>query len=206
MKINEPELSSFPAILRYLLHMKHFLLDLGGVVFQSTGRSNQLIQWDIITRLNHQFGYALNVGQDRFPTFMEHYCRLSGQTLNGPDFLKAVFDTLDFNAPLVAFLQSLGSIYIVSDNYRENIAYISQRYRFADWSEKQFYSFDFAMIKEETGFFPRLLQDLDLPAEELLLIDDSPRKLASAKEVGIAGIQFQTNEQTFSAVNKHLGR
>lgn len=178
--------------------MKNILLDLGGVVFQSTGTSNERIHWDVITKLNYRYGHQLNVGEDLFGAFMQDYNAMTAQQLSGDAFLKAVFDTLAFNHELVNFLQKSWPIYILSDNYRENIAYISQRYHFDRYFERQFYSFDFALTKENPEIFRKVLQELDMSAEDFIFIDDSPHKLDSALAVGMKGIQFQDNAQLFA--------
>ena len=110
-------------------------------------------------------------------------------------FLEGVFDTLIFNADLVQLLSQIGDIIIVSDNYRENIEYISERYHFSDWAVHQIYSFDYQLEKANPLFFEKLLQELDYDSDELLFIDDSPRKIESAQKHGIKGIVFHNNEQ-----------
>jgi HAD superfamily hydrolase (TIGR01509 family) len=182
----------------YVYRMKNILLDLGGVVFQSTGISNERIHWDIITQLNHRYGHQLNIGEDLFATFMRDYNALTAQQLSGQEFLEAVFDTLAFNHELVDFLQKSYPINILSDNYRENIAYISQRYHFDRYFKRQFYSFDFALTKNDPEIFRKVIQALDVPAEDFIFIDDSPRKLDSALAVGLKGIQFRDNAQFFA--------
>ncbi len=182
----------------YIYQMQNILLDLGGVVFQSTGTSNERIHWDVITQLNYRYGHQLNVGEDLFGAFMQDYNEMTAQQLSGDAFLKAVFDTLSFNQELVDFLQKSYPIYILSDNYRENIAYISQRYHFERYFERQFYSFDFALTKEDPEIFRKVLQALNMPAEDFTFIDDSPHKLDSASAVGMKGILFQDNEQLFA--------
>ncbi len=177
--------------------MTTILLDLGGVVFQSTGRSNATIDWAAITELNHRYGHALNIGEDQFPAFMADYNRMTQQQLTGADFLKAVFDTLEMNTELVETLRAKYEIVIVSDNYRENIAYISQRYAFHEWAAQQIYSYDYAMVKGDRAFFQRLLTEVDRATDDLLLIDDSPKKLQSALDCGIKGILFRNNELVF---------
>ena len=167
------------------------LLDLGGVVFQSTGVSNDQIKWDIISRLNHVYGSMLNKGANAFPDFMKDYNDLSGQALSGDSFLRLVFDTLQFNKTLVDSLKTDYRIIIVSDNYRENITYISERYQFKNWSEAQFYSFDFELEKSDEAFFPKLLSDIWLKPGQTVLIDDSPHKLEMAEKAGIKPILFQ---------------
>ncbi len=175
--------------------IKAVLLDLGGVVFQSTGISNEKINWTVISQLNEKYGYELNVGQDKFPDFLKEYNEHTKQDLEGQTFLKAVFDTLEINQTLINLLSSRFEIIIVSDNYRENINYISERYQFSKWAKQQIYSFDYEMVKENPNFFIRLLKEVDIKAEELLFIDDSIKKLESANKVGIKGILYKNNEQ-----------
>lgn len=182
------------------------LLDLGGVVFQSTGQSNATINWEVISALNYRYGHDLNIGQDLFSEFMSSYNQRTGQSLVGAEFLKAIFDTLIFNADLVEYLGKIAPIIIVSDNYRENIEYISERYRFKDWASREIYSFDYELEKADHAFFPKLLTEIDIPAEDLLFIDDSPHKLASAARVGIPGIRFQNNAQLMVEVDAFFGR
>ncbi len=177
--------------------MKHILLDLGGVVFQSVGRSNARINWPVITALNVQYGHQLNLGEDVFPAFLAAYNEQTSQSLSGPAFLESVFDTLEINQPLLDFLQPLGPIYILSDNYRENIEYIAERYRFGDWAVEQFYSYGFGRTKEDPELFRQVVQRMDVPLKELIFIDDSPRKLAVARTCGIRSIQFRDNAQLF---------
>lgn len=173
------------------------LLDLGGVVFQSTGNSTKHIDWKIITELNHIYGYDLNIGEDRFPDFMVDYNQLTAQKLTGDQFLKNLFDTLKINQELIEIVQEYGDIIIVSDNYKENIDYISKRYDFKSWAVAQVYSYNFKMQKSNPLFFEELLSNFkELDQRKLVLIDDSLSKLNSAKQNGIAGIHYQSNQQT----------
>ena len=175
---------------------KIILLDLGGVVFQSTGVSNSKIDWAIISALNNKYGYDLNVGKNKFPDFLKEYNELTKQHLTGKEFLKEVFDTLEINLELIKMLKEQSEIIIVSDNYRENIEYISNRYDFKSWAKKQIYSFDYKMEKSNPEFFKTLVVELsDYKAEEMLFIDDSIRKIESAAKNGINGILYKNNEQ-----------
>lgn len=172
------------------------LLDLGGVVFQSTGVSNARIDWTTISQLNHKYGHDLNIGKDVYPDFLAEYNALTAQSLSPDGFLKEVFDTLEINTQLIELAGKYGDIVIVSDNYRENIAYISERYRFSDWATRQIYSFDYELVKADHGFFARLLQEIDgYTPDQMILIDDSPEKIASAGRHGIRGILYRSNEE-----------
>lgn len=172
------------------------LLDLGGVVFQSAGRSNDLINWDTIWILNQKYGAEMDLGKRAFPDFLLEYNSLTRQNLNADKFLKYLYDTLDFNQELIDLIGKDRDIIIVSDNYKENIQYISNRYDFAGWSIKQIYSFDYKMYKSNPQFFKRLLKEIkQYHVNELIFIDDSKSKLESAAINGINGILYQTNEQ-----------
>lgn len=180
---------------------KIFLLDLGGVVFQLAGKSNASINWKIIWELNSKHGAAMDLGGNGYKDFLLEYNRLTNQSLEGETFLERVFNTLDFNKELVDFLKERRDIIIVSDNYRENINYISKRYDFASWSIKQFYSFDYKMYKSNPDFFKQLLLDTkEYEIEDLLLIDDSESKINSAAQNGIKGILYKNNEQIKEAL------
>ena len=60
------------------------------------------------------------------------------------------------------------------------------------------------MEKANPLFFQRLLDDLTYSKEEIIYIDDSPRKLNSAKKSGILGILYSSNEQVKIALSKLL--
>jgi len=179
------------------------LLDLGGVVFQSTGISNEKIHWQLISQLNHKYGHELNIGKDLFSDFLLEYNDQSDQNLSGKEFLKCVFDTLEINRELIEFIGSRSQIIIVSDNYRENIEYISKRYKFHQWAIGQIYSFDYKMVKSNPLFFEKLKAELSMYSiDQMIFIDDSPEKLKSAAQSGIKGLLFQNNEQIISELKE----
>ncbi|MEM7374623.1 MAG: HAD-IA family hydrolase [Bacteroidota bacterium] len=176
------------------------LLDLGGVVFQSTGQSNETIDWSIISQLNQQYGHQLNLGADVFEEFIRQYQQKTQVFIDGQEFLKQVFDTLDFNHSLVDRLGQNFPICILSDNYRENITYISQRYQFSEWSARQFYSYEYGITKSDPALFRTVLAALKLMPSQVLFIDDYAPHIQTAAKLGIRGIQFANNEQVFDAL------
>ncbi len=112
--------------------------------------------------------------------------------------MQAVFDTLEINQALIDWLRQRSEIIIVSDNYRENRAYISERYPFRQWASQQIYSFDYHMVKADPRFFAKLKEDLsDASIEDMIFIDDSIHKIESAAQHGIRGILYTSNEQLF---------
>ena len=186
---------------------KIILLDLGGVVFQSRGISNDNIDWDIIWKLNKKYGPGMDLGGPAFIDFLEEYNTSTKQQLKKQEFLKGVFDTLHFNKELIEFLKGYGDIVIVSDNYPENIEYISKRYNFEDWSIAQFYSFTYKMYKSNPEFFARLLKDLkEYEVDDMIFIDDSKSKIESAKKNSIKGILYLNNHQLKEDLKKMISK
>lgn len=167
------------------------LLDLGGVTFQATGTSNELIDWSEVSPLNRKYGGGLSTGEVPLSTFLAEYNAATNQGLGEQEFLEAIWDTLEMNTELVDYLKTRYSIIIVSDNYRENIEYMAKRFDFDSWASQQIYSYDYGILKEEPAFFERLIKDLPYAPEELTLIDDSPHKLAAAATVGIKGVLYR---------------
>jgi putative hydrolase of the HAD superfamily len=135
---------------------------------------------------------------------MEAYNRKSEQRLTGEAFLETVFDSLEFNRPLVDKLKKLAPIIIASDNYRENIEYISRRFHFDSWSIAQYYSFELQIFKSDVSFFQILLKDLDCTASDLLFIDDDPNNILTAESMGINGLIFKNNAQLFNELERYF--
>jgi HAD superfamily hydrolase (TIGR01509 family) len=180
------------------------LLDLGGVVFQSIGNSNQIINWKVITKLNYKYGYELNTGKEVFPDFLSDYNAITNQTLTGHQFLESVFNTLKLNDELIKYLRENYDIVIVSDNYKENIKYISKRFNFENWTIMQLYSFDYQMIKSNPLFFAEILNALsEYSKEEMIFIDDSQNNIKSAALHGIRGVLFKNNAQVQKDLRTH---
>lgn len=176
-------------------HYKHVLLDLRGVVFQSTGISNRIIQWDIISQLNERYGHQLNIGEDLFSPFILDYNKMTDQQMSGQLFLEEIWNTLKFNRELVDFLNSSFEVHILSDNYRENIEYMTERFSIPSWSKSQFYSFENGLTKMDAALFEKVLAKLNLMPDEIFLVDDSPGKIQTADSCGIAGILYLDNAQ-----------
>ncbi len=171
------------------------LLDLGGVTFGSTGINIPGIEWKIISELNYKYGSEMCVGKNVFPEFMKEYNSRMNLDWSGEKFLVEIWKTLTFNNELVYDVLAGYDIYIASDNYKENIDYISPIYKFSEWSIKQYMSCDLKCEKGNILFWKKLLEDINIPASKLLLIDDSDYKLEAAAQVGIRGLLYKDNSQ-----------
>ncbi len=83
-------------------------------------------------------------------------------------------------------------------------------YREVPWIKELLSSFDglvfsgpIGLVKPDKNIFEHLLKQFDLKAEECLFIDDAPRNLEGAKQVGIQGCLFDGDSQK---LRKYLER
>ncbi len=58
-----------------------------------------------------------------------------------------------------------------------------------------FTSFDIGKIKREKGAFDKIINDLKVKPEEIVLIDDHPKNIDNAKSIGIKTIKFENFDQ-----------
>jgi len=182
------------------------LLDLGGVVFTASGSYNSKIDWHIINELNEVYAHDLNLGKDVFPDFLNAYNQKTDEGLDGNEFLDNLFSTIAFNEELVSFAKAHFRIFIVSDNYRENIQFINQKYGLDSWAEKQFYSYDLGSVKEDEIFFQKLISELNDPIDQMVFVDDSPMKIISAQKNGVKSILHTDNNHTIDQLQQFLNR
>lgn len=169
------------------------LLDLGGVVLQPNQLPNSCINWKIINQLNTKYESG---DKYTFSELHQEHNKLTAQQLSHDEFLSEIFKTLQVNTELIEIISNNFDIFIVSDNYKESVRYISEKYGFEEWSIKQIYSYDYKLVKSNPEFFIKLLQDnQEYDREDFILIDDSITKIESAASTGIKGILYQNNEQ-----------
>lgn len=179
------------------------LLDLGGVVFDYRGKQSPTINWDIVLELNSTFS-GLSLGKDTLDSYLHEYNTRTSQALSKREFLDDIWDTIEYNEELVRWLQRHFSIYILSDNYRENIEYVTERFNLDSWSEAAYYSYQFGMTKASPELFRQVIKRIGRPATDFIFVDDSDYKLETAAQVGLRGVKHVDNESTIAALEKLL--
>ena len=178
------------------------LLDLGGVALQPSELIGKKINWKIINELNAKYEAGL---QYTFLDLISEHNTLTTQSLSEKEFVTEVFKTLQLNKELIAIVSHYADIIIVSDNYKESVAYMLDRFNFEKWSIKQIYSYEYKMVKSNPDFFKKFLRENpEYDAKDLILIDDSETKLESASKSGIKGILYTNNDQTKTTLEELL--
>ena len=187
-----------------MIEKKVILLDLGGVFFHFDRIPNEKMNWKVISKLNEKYEDTLNRGEYKLSDYVEEYNNITEQYLSSYEFLKYAFDTSEINMELIDALTCDREIVIVSDACQEVYDYITGRYNLRSWSTQQIYSFQYKMIKSNPIFFNTLLSALsEYSKENMVFIDDHPRKIASAKTHNIKTILFENNEQTLKELKDY---
>ena len=68
-----------------------------------------------------------------------------------------------------------------------------------------FFSYDLRVAKPEPAYFSSILERLDLPAEEVLFVDDSAANVDAARSVGLAAEVWSYREE-LGSLRGHLAR
>lgn len=104
------------------------------------------------------------------------------------------------------FAGGIPEIVIVSDHIHERINEVKANHPdvFRIMSDC-FWSCDLGMIKEDEGFFPKLLESLEVEPDQVLFIDDSRVNIHAALKNGIHGIIFNNAQQLETALRESYG-
>lgn len=81
---------------------------------------------------------------------------------------------------------NITKMYLVSDNVKERIPYIKENRRDVwDLFDGHIFSCDLGMIKQDEGFFEKVLAMTNTNPEDVVYIDDWQKNLDAAKKAGI---------------------
>ena len=95
-------------------------------------------------------------------------------------------DVVDEMVALVRDVRAGGTpVHLVTNQNDVRAAYLRKELGYDDLFDRLFVSCELGLTKREAGFFDRVVRELGVPAEELLLVDDSAEHVASAREAGL---------------------
>ena len=126
---------------------------------------------------------------------IEHY----GWSISVDEAKKIVrenFTEIDGTRPIAERLKEQGfRLGLLSVNAKEWVDHCEKEFDFHKLFDSHMYSFEVALCKPEKKAFQLMLDKLHVKAEECLFIDDIPRNVESAREMGITVIHFVSAEQ-----------
>lgn len=86
-------------------------------------------------------------------------------------------------------------VYLATDQEKYRTEFIWNNRNLKDWIDGKFVSFEMGCTKSDPIFFKTVLEQLNVPAEEIVFFDDSKSKVEAAKKVGINGILYTDFEK-----------
>jgi HAD superfamily hydrolase (TIGR01549 family) len=81
-------------------------------------------------------------------------------------------------------------VYIVSDNEQQRAEYLMRELKLGELVDGTFFSYEVRMKKSNPDYFAHVVSALGLSVEEVLYIDDDPKNIGVAREVGVRGVTY----------------
>lgn len=104
---------------------------------------------------------------------------------------------------LISELSKRYSLILLSDHAKEWINYIEGYHKFLKYFSYRNYSFKTGHLKYEIHNFKILLNDLNIPSDSCLFIDDRKENIETAQHCGITGIVFKDQEQLIKESDRY---
>jgi len=106
-------------------------------------------------------------------------------------FRENFHNVVDGMLPLLDKLSGRYKLILHSDNSKEWIDYIKSIHPFLNLFEHMVFSYELGMTKHFPSTFSKALEELNIPPDECLFIDDHQRNIDAAEKAGIKGIRFE---------------
>ena len=96
---------------------------------------------------------------------------------------------------LVASLRESGVPCFLATNQDEHRGrHMHENLGYAELFDDAFYSFELGVAKPDPAYFSAVLSRLDLPADEVLFVDDNAANVESARRVGLRAEQWHVDD------------
>jgi len=92
---------------------------------------------------------------------------------------------------IVRALRRLGiDCHLATNQEPHRAAYMSEKLGYSDVFNREFYSCRLGVKKPDVAYFDKILNAIDLPAVNVLFLDDNEGNIVSAREAGLHAIRF----------------
>ena len=110
-------------------------------------------------------------------------------------FMRILVGIPSYKGPLLNRLAESYDIYILSNNNPIVSQHMPELFAgvgvdFGKLFKKSFLSFEMKALKPSESFYKRVLEQIDMPAEELLFIDDSQKNVEGAIAAGLPSVYY----------------
>ncbi|MBI4418431.1 MAG: HAD-IA family hydrolase, partial [Ignavibacteriales bacterium] len=84
---------------------------------------------------------------------------------------------------------------MVSNTNETHFEYCRRNFIFLSIIQRHFLSWKLRVMKPDVAYYARVLEQLALPANRIVFIDDIPENVKGAKQAGMVGIVFEGTQR-----------
>lgn len=148
---------------------------------------------------NHTPIMKLNRDSISFQEFTKKINEIAKLNLSIEEMQNIFKKSILWNKKILDFLPKLKKnhrLILFSNNNHFTVQLLRAKHGLVlDLFDRHYFSCELKLAKPDPKFFNHALKDLNLKAEECLLIDDKKKNIKAAQELGMKGIVFQNTEQ-----------
>jgi len=145
-------------------------------------------------------------GKITFDEYIEQLFAGTNWEMSADEFKKYFRQNLDIAVEctwqVVEKLRGKYRLILLSDHVEELTGYILKKYKELKLFEKIIWSYEIGQIKTDAGTFEKVLDMLEIKAEETLFIDDNARYIDNANSAGINTILFTSAKELEKELSK----
>lgn len=179
--------------------MKQLILDIDGVLLLNDSFPEEFDKGLIIS-LIEKYGEALDLGEVTLEaSILKDYNDINDSSLTADEYVAKVHNRISLNEELLSYCEQHKDSFntsLLSNNYRENVAYIENKYdRLTRLADLRVYSCSIGMKKPGKEIFGYVLEKLQARPEDCVFVDDRQKNVASAKSLGMIAVNFKGNNK-----------
>lgn len=185
--------------------VKVILFDLGGVLFTNGSKK---FKEAIISRYNLDKAFVESVDEDIGSKYREakitrdEFWKYFLEKLNiheRPDDLErewiSYYDLIEGTRDIIFELSKKYRVYYLSDNVKERVDKLDERFGFLKWFADGIFSHDVGVRKPNPKIYEYAIQKVGVKPDEIVFIDDKESSLIPARQMSITTVLFESPEQ-----------
>jgi glucose-1-phosphatase len=115
-----------------------------------------------------------------------------------------IFSEPTINPEFFRTLKEKYLLYLLSNTNVLHFEHLKEKHAFLEWFDEVFLSYNLACLKPSREIYDKVIDAIGLPADCLLFVDDMKENIEAARDAGIQGIVFRTEEQLLETM-KEMG-
>ncbi len=197
--------------------IRALIFDVGDVLLRETDHAKRF-EWE--KRLGLAHGQLTRVVQDSEPAAhaasgevseRQVWEAVAGQleldAAQISDLQRDFWSSEQLDTTLVQFIQSLRPRYkigILSNAWSDARYFHNTKFKMNTWVDAAVYSAEVKLLKPDPRIYQIILEQLGLPANECIFVDDKPINIEAAQALGMKGVLCRNTQQTIADIRAYL--